>query len=226
MKTVICRLDLGYTRIAGYLLYDNLSQEFLETTPRDTKELVKKGQVNGLMLVSGEIELDEEGFNQKNLMVRTGVGKYRPLKDTDSLINRMYAVIDVVDCGGEIKYEVITNYCGRKLVDEDFIKSINFMGYVAGVKIADDGIQLCGKIAEVDAIKVREIPEEYNELAETTEAASIPAIEEEIKQAKEIILAGDKSDDAAANSPLPSEEVKEKAELKAKSEKKKSKTKL
>ena len=59
MKTVICRLDLGYTRIAGYLLYDSITQEFVETTPREVKELIKKDMVNGLKLLNNQIELDE-----------------------------------------------------------------------------------------------------------------------------------------------------------------------
>ena len=51
-------------------------------------------------------------------MIKSAVGKYRPLYDTDSLVTRMYAVLDVVDNGGELMYEVITNYCGRKLMTE------------------------------------------------------------------------------------------------------------
>ena len=125
MKTVICRLDLGYTRVAGYTLYDDVTEEFHETTPREVKELIRKNQVNGLKLVDGGIVLDEEGFNQRNLMIKSAVGKYRPLYDTDSLVTRMYAVLDVVDNGGELMYEVITNYCGRKLMTEEFVRTLS-----------------------------------------------------------------------------------------------------
>ena len=65
MKTVICRLDLGYTRVAGYTLYDDVTEEFHETTPREVKELIRKNQVNGLKLVDGGIVLMKKGFNQE-----------------------------------------------------------------------------------------------------------------------------------------------------------------
>ena len=145
MKTVICRLDLGYTRVAGYTLYDDVTEEFHETTPREVKELIRKNQVNGLKLVDGGIVLDEEGFNQRNLMIKSAVGKYRPLYDTDSLVTRMYAVLDVVDNGGELMYEVITNYCGRKLMTEEFVRTLSSIGYVAGAIITDEKIILCNK---------------------------------------------------------------------------------
>ena len=225
MKTVICRLDLGYTRIAGYLLYDSLTQEFQETTPKDTKELVKKGEVNGLVLLNNEIELDEKGFKQKNLMIRTGVGKYRPLKDTDSLINRMYAVVDVVDCGGELKYEIITNYCGRKLVTEDFVKNIFHMGYIAGVDVIDDSIKLCAPNWEMEAENHGGLQEEYSELPETAEAELLPSLEEEIRQVEEINMSESKLEDTTEESVETDETNKKGQGNKNKTSGKKMKTK-
>lgn len=225
MKTVICRLDLGYTRIAGYLLYDSLTQEFQETTPKDTKELVKKGEVNGLVLINDEIELDEKGFRQKNLMIRTGVGKYRPLKDTDSLINRMYAVVDVVDCGGELKYEIITNYCGRKLVTKDFVKNIFHMGYIAGVDVIDDSIKLCAPNREIEAENHGGLQEEYSELPETAEADSLPSLEEEIRQVEEINMSESKLKDTTEESAKADKLGKKDLESKSLTDKKKSKSK-
>ena len=48
MKTVACRIDLGYTRIAGYTLFDLETLEFQETTPKEVVDLMKSGKVNGL----------------------------------------------------------------------------------------------------------------------------------------------------------------------------------
>ena len=182
MKTVICRLDLGYTRIAGYTLYDDLTEEFHETTPRDVKELIRKNQVNGLKLFENEIVIDTEGFNQRNLMIKSAVGKYRPLNATDSLVTRMYAVLDVVDCGGELKYEVITNYCGRKLMTEEFIRTLNKMGYVAGAIITDEKIKLLNKKFQNKYNEEKyEKEDEYRDIEEITEADDILSIEEEVK---------------------------------------------
>lgn len=189
MKTVICRLDLGYTRVAGYTLYDDVTEEFHETTPREVKELIKKDQVNGLKIVDGEIVLDTEGFNQRNLMIKSAVGKYRPLYDTDSLVTRMYAVLDVVDCGGELMYEVITNYCGRKLMTEEFVRTLSSIGYVAGIKITDEKIILCNKkLSNIEKpISNDDKAEEYKEINEMTEADGVLSIEEEVILGKIIL---------------------------------------
>ena len=45
MKTAVCRIDLGYTRIAGYVLYDSKSLEFEETTPREVEKLNRKNKI-------------------------------------------------------------------------------------------------------------------------------------------------------------------------------------
>ena len=189
MKTVICRLDLGYTRVAGYTLYDDVTEEFHETTPREVKELIRKNQVNGLKLVDGGIVLDEEGFNQRNLMIKSAVGKYRPLYDTDSLVTRMYAVLDVVDNGGELMYEVITNYCGRKLMTEEFVRTLSSIGYVAGIKITDEKIILCNKkLSNIEKpIANDDKAEEYKEINEITEADGVLSIEEEVILGKIIL---------------------------------------
>ena len=181
MKTVICRLDLGYTRIAGYTLYDDVTEEFHETTPREVKELIKKDQVNGLKLVNDEIVLDVEGFNQRNLMIKTAVGKYRPLNDVDSLVTRMYAILDVVDNGGELMYEVITNYCGRKLMTEEFIRTLNSIGYVAGAIITDEKIKLLNKkFSNQSNEEKHEKEDEYRDIDEISDAGDVLSIEEEV----------------------------------------------
>lgn len=188
MKTVICRLDLGYTRVAGYTLYDDVTEEFHETTPREVKELIKNNQVNGLRLVDDEIVLDTEGFNQRNLMIKTAVGKYRPLYNTDSLVNRMYTVLDVVDCGGILMYEVITNYCGRKLMTEEFIRTLSSIGYVAGAIITDTEINLCNKkLSNQSIVEKHEREDEYKDIDEISEADLVISIEEEIEQGKAVV---------------------------------------
>lgn len=181
MKTVVCRLDLGYTRVAGYTLYDDVTEEFHETTPREVKELIRKNRVNGLKLADGEIVLDEEGFNQRNLMIKSAVGKYRPLYDTDSLVTRMYAVLDVVDCGGELMYEVITNYCGRKLMTEEFVRTLSSIGYVAGVIITDEKIKLLNKkFSNQSNEEKHEKEDEYRDIDEISEADDVLSIGEEV----------------------------------------------
>ena len=144
-KTVICRIDLGMTRIAGYTLYDSDSKEFQETTPGEVKKLVSRGEVNGLKLVDGQIGLDTEGFNTRNLMVKSGVGKYRPLYPTSSIVNCMYAVVRVINVNDEFDiYEIISNKCGRRDIYYSELKILMKMGNVSGVRLDANGdIEVC-----------------------------------------------------------------------------------
>jgi len=213
MKTVICRLDLGYTRIAGYTLYDDVTEEFHETTPREVKELIKKDQVNGLKLVNDEIVLDTEGFNQRNLMIKSAVGKYRPLYDTDSLVTRMYAVLDVVDNGGELMYEVITNYCGRKLMTEEFVRTLSSIGYVAGAIITDEKIKLLNKkFSNQSNEEKHEKEDEYRDIDEISEAGDVLSIEEEVILGK--MALEDKEDTELKEEIKPEEKVTEVTNIK------------
>ncbi len=213
MKTVICRLDLGYTRIAGYTLYDDVTEEFHETTPREVKELIKKDQVNGLKLVNDEIVLDTEGFNQRNLMIKSAVGKYRPLHETDSLVTRMYAVLDVVDNGGELMYEVITNYCGRKLMTEEFVRTLSSIGYVAGAIITDEKIKLLNKkFSNQSNEEKHEKEDEYRDIDEISDAGDVLSIEEEVILGK--MALEDKEDAELKEEIKPEEKVTEVTNIK------------
>ncbi|MFL0194331.1 hypothetical protein ACJDU8_01890 [Clostridium sp. WILCCON 0269] len=143
MKTVVSRIDLGMTRIAGYTLYDEMSHEFLEVTPKEVKALISCGQVNGLKLVNGEVELDRESFNMSNLMVKSGVGKFRTLFPSSSMANCMYAVVRVIQTDNGNLYEIVSNKCARVTVAIEHLKMLMEIGYVAGVKMLDQKIEIC-----------------------------------------------------------------------------------
>lgn len=145
MKTVVCRLDLGMTRVAGYTLYSEITKEFQEITPKEVKDLITHGQVNGLKLIEGQIELDTECFNTRNLMVKSAVGKYRPMYNTDSIINSMYAVVRVIENDnddGKV-YEIVSNKCARVKVTPERLKMLMEIGYVAGVRLLNGQIEVC-----------------------------------------------------------------------------------
>ena len=144
MKTVIARIDLGMTRTAGYLIYFPETLEFVEMTPKEVKQLIKTYGINGLKLVNNEIELDE-AFNQRNLMIRTGVGRYRQLYESENMINRMFAVTKhIIDNDGE-RYEIINNRCGRNEVTSEKLKVLMEIGFVAGVRFkgSNKKIEVC-----------------------------------------------------------------------------------
>ena len=152
MKTAVCRIDLGYTRIAGYVLYDSKSLEFEETTPREVEKLVRKNQVNGLTFnADGDIVPDIMDWNLGNMKIRSGVGNYRNFNTDDPRGDTIYSVTKAfeVDGIGQI-YEVVNNRCARKLYTKKQLIALCQMAWVGGVLITDDDeVALCeGVIVE------------------------------------------------------------------------------
>ena len=167
MKTVISRIDLGVTRIAGYCLFEESTGEFEEKTPKQVKDLIKRHKVNGLILKNDKIELDKEGFNTTNLMVKSGIGKFRPLYETDSIINCMYAVVRVILYDDKTVYQVINNRCARKKFSKEKLKLLMELGNVAGVRLVDNNITVCNGVIIEDLRNNKkdveaEQSEEYN----------------------------------------------------------------
>lgn len=135
-KTVICRIDLGKTRVAGYLIYYPETKEFLECTSLEVKRLIRNNELNGLMLEGDEIVLDKD-FNQ-NLMIRSGVGRYRAMYEDDMPARiRMYAVTQMMVYGDYVELEVISNTCARLVMSSEHVAHLCKLGAVAGCKVDD-----------------------------------------------------------------------------------------
>lgn len=143
MKTVIGRIDLGQTRTAGYTIYDEATKEFQEKTPKEVIMLIKNNELNGLKLVNNKIELDTDGFNMKNLMIKSGVGKFRKMYEEDTIINCMYAIVRVIRYDDDNVYEIINNRCARIKINENRVKMLYEIGYVAGIRLVKNRIDIC-----------------------------------------------------------------------------------
>lgn len=115
-KTVVCQMALGRTRVSCYTLYNPDSLAFEEFTPLEVKRLIRTEGVNGLVLTkAGEIELDEEGFNQRNLPVKSGVGKFRLLREgIDTAATPYYALTKVADTPDGLVYWELLNRAMEK----------------------------------------------------------------------------------------------------------------
>jgi len=159
MKTLANRIDLGVTRIAGYNLFCSESREFQETTPREVKALINQGQVNGLKLINGHMELDTDGFNMHNLKIKSACGRFRTLYPADNMVN-MYAVVRVIETDNGRLYETISNKCARVKVTPERLNMMIEMGYyVAGVKMVDGQISICQGVTILDKRSNNEPPD-------------------------------------------------------------------
>lgn len=147
MKTITCRIDLGYTRIAGYTLFDFETLEFQEVTPKDTMNLMKEGKVNGLTFnEKGEIIPDMDGWNIGNLMIKSGVGNYRHFNSEMAKGNTIYSVVRAIDIDGIGRfYEVINNRCSRIIFKESQLVVLSQLAWVGGIRVNQETeeIELC-----------------------------------------------------------------------------------
>ena len=153
MKTVACRIDLGYTRIAGYTLYDTESLEFQETTPKDVEKLIHGGKVNGLAFDDeGKVIPDMHGWNLGNIKIKSGVGNYRNFNTDDPRGDTVYNVVRAFDVEGMGRiYEVINNRCARKFHTGKQLVVLSQMAWVGGIMVDDDDT-----IVLLDGVKVED----------------------------------------------------------------------
>lgn len=157
-KTVVCQLNLGKTRVAGYTLFDHSNLEFCETTAAAVGRLISDGKVNGLVFdgqaneagrahwVSGKGNIipDVDGFNMKSLLIKSGVGNYSDFYDETKENGTIYSVVRAYDVENSGRmYEVINNLCLRVFMTAKKILGLNMVAQVAGVRIEDDDIELC-----------------------------------------------------------------------------------
>lgn len=150
MKTICCRRDLGYTRVAGFTLFDPVSLEFQETTPREVEKLVRQGQINGLKFSeSGELIPDLEGWNLGNYKICSGIGKFRDWNTQDPRGATCYSVVRAININnvGRI-YETINNRCGRVFYTGKQLAALSSIFWVGGIKVneEDDTIELCSGV--------------------------------------------------------------------------------
>lgn len=140
MKTVACRIDLGYTRIAGYTLFDQDTAAFDETTPKEVESLLKRGTLNGLVFdTKGGIVPDLEGWNLGNLKIKSGVGNYRNFNMDNPKGDTVFSVVRVVEVEGIGRiYETINNRCARVFYTEKQLLALMQFNWVGGVKFNEE----------------------------------------------------------------------------------------
>lgn len=157
MKTVACRIDLGYTRIAGYTLFDSSSLEFQETTPREVMSLIKSRKLNGLTFNScGEIVPDLKGWNLGNIKIKSGVGNYRDFNDETTMKGTVYSVTRAIDINDSTRvYEVISHKCARIIMSEKNLLALSKLAWIGGIFVDEDTneIKLCSGVKVEEANK-------------------------------------------------------------------------
>ncbi len=163
-KTVVCRIDLGMTRIAGYVLFNPTGEhyDFDEVTPKETLRMVQAGTVNGLKIVEGQLVPDVEGFQQQNIKIKSGVGNYRNMVETGKQGDKTFSVIRKVYHDDEDEYHLITSKCGRFTIDTEGLKMLMRFSDVAGVRLSETGEILTCQGVEVSDMRTFADPKNYD----------------------------------------------------------------
>ncbi len=155
-KFVVSQLNMG-KRIMGYSVYVSESKDFMECSPKMVKDIFSSGEcIYGLKIENDDIGLDTKGFHMKNLMVKTGLGTYRPLKpDSEIMVNNLYCLVHVIRNKSAVAYELVSSKCGRVEVTEQKIKSMLEFTSVAGVYLDGDKLVICDGVegAPVEVVK-------------------------------------------------------------------------
>lgn len=143
-KFVVCQLNMG-KRIMGYSVYVSESKDFVECSPKMVKDIFSSGEcIYGLKIENGQIELDTTGFHMKNLMVKTGLETYRPLKsDSEIMVNNLYCLVRIIRSKSTVSYELVSSKCGRIEVTEKKLKSMLEFTSVAGAYLDSDKLAIC-----------------------------------------------------------------------------------
>ena len=144
MKYAVCVISLGYTRLAGITLYDSETKEFTETTPRIARNLIEDGKIKGVKWKNGNFIPDDE-FNMKDILVKSGIGKYRPLVNEviGETAKNAYVVVKAIKTDTGCFYEIVNNKCLRDIITEEKLLVMAEGGNVAGIRIKGGTVEIC-----------------------------------------------------------------------------------
>ena len=158
-KTAVCKLMLGRTRDAGWLVYDSSTYAFNELTNSEVRRLILDEGINGLEISSrGEIVLDRRFYLTRNMMARSGVGRYHLMVEDDTLdTDEIFFLTKVMKFTAGSIYEVVNNKSARLPFKVETVKRLYAEGILNGA--TDIG----GEIIPCEGVEVEDMGKEGND---------------------------------------------------------------
>ena len=157
-KIIINQVKQFGCRIQGYEVLDTLKGEILGMTETDIKKSIEKGElILGLKMNhdAEELVLDEEGFCQTDIMVKTTLKSMKPLNNEEAAVNVFFTLIGVKD-SKDGRYELMNSRFGRSEVSIDKLMTLLEMGLIqGGCKLDGNGNLKLAKVFE-DSIAKKE----------------------------------------------------------------------
>ena len=148
-------------RLIGYEVYESKSMGFMGMTEKQILDKLSRNEKvygfrikNDVEAAKEVLELDEEGFNMKNLQVKSGVNTLAWLKENEyNDINIGLIVVKIInEKNKKPVYETVNARHARITYEESKLKMLIELGaMVAGVKleknklVACEGVEISGE---------------------------------------------------------------------------------
>lgn len=130
MRVVIRREMLG-AREQAWSLWSG--KDIIELTSKQIKDLVSKGEkVYGLKVANGELVPDNEGFFTSNIMEHRLSNNFKPMIESDIMVNQFYICVGSRMTGRDKVYDCISTRFEQVTLTEADMKSYLKLGVVSG----------------------------------------------------------------------------------------------
>lgn len=149
-KFGVCSISLGYTRLAGLLVYDTRTKDFTETKPKAARDMISNKSIFGV-LWNEKMEqfVPDPSFNRSDILVKSGVGNYRKLlkEVPGEKAGSDYLLVRVLKTNKGDLYELVNNKCQRVKLTETQIRGLYAIGTIGGMIInEDETITICNGV--------------------------------------------------------------------------------
>ena len=150
---VINKLVLG-NRSLGWEAISLPKGEVVEYTSKQLKDLMSAGgnEIMGLYLPEGseELQLDVDGFNMRNLMVKSHINSLIPMVQGECVANIFYTVIGTHKEKGNLVYDVVSSRFERTSFSASKIVMLYDIGIInGGIRVNGDNIEVLPDMKEV-----------------------------------------------------------------------------
>jgi hypothetical protein len=108
-------------------------KDIIELTSKQIKDLVSKGEkVYGLKVANGELVPDSEGFFTSNVMEHRLSNNFKPMIESDIMVNQFYICVGSRMAGKDKVYDCISTRFEQVALTEADMKSYLKLGVVSG----------------------------------------------------------------------------------------------
>lgn len=153
-------------RLIGYDCFDSKSKGFIGMSEKQIIDKLKRGErVYGFVLGNVDeketLVLDADGFNMKNLQLKSGVNNLSWLNENcECDMNIALVVVGVKNDNGKKSYETVNARHARVEYDENKLKMLIEIGVpVAGVKLEKNKLVLCDGVENFEKVSKDKVTE-------------------------------------------------------------------